>query len=44
MDSCTDDEFGAIENEVIDGASGDINEDFENMVLLKEKYMSVEEE
>ena len=44
VDSCTDDEFGAIENEVIDGASGDSNEDFENMVLLKEKYMSVEEE
>lgn len=38
--SCTDMEFGAIENEVIDGASEDINADYEEMVLLKEKYAS----
>ena len=37
---CTDDEFGSIENEVIDGASVDINSDYEKMVLLKEKYLS----
>ena len=29
-----------IENEVIDGASEDINADYEEMVLLKEKYAS----
>jgi len=35
--SCKDDEFGSIENEVIDGASDQINEDFDRMVLLREK-------
>lgn len=41
--SCTDDEFGSIENQVIDGASQDINDDYDKMVLLKEKYVSEEE-
>ena len=36
--SCSDQEFQSIENEVIDGASEDINRDFEKMVLLKEMY------
>lgn len=35
--SCTDEEFQSIENEVIDGASEDINSDYERMVLLKEQ-------
>ena len=37
-EECVDKEFEAIENEVIDGASEDINADFEKMVLLKERY------
>lgn len=37
--SCTDEEFESIENEVIDGASADINEDYDKMVLLKEECM-----
>ncbi len=37
-----DDEFESIENQVIDGASQDINDDYDNMVLLKEKYVSEE--
>lgn len=44
VESCTDNEFGSIENEVIDGASADINRDYEQMVLLKEKYLSGEVE
>ncbi|HIV23724.1 MAG TPA: AAA family ATPase [Candidatus Merdiplasma excrementigallinarum] len=36
--SCSDQKFQSIENEVIDGASEDINRDFEKMVLLKEMY------
>ncbi len=39
---CMDDEFESIENQVIDGASQDINDDYDNMVLLKEKYVSEE--
>ena len=35
---CVDREFEAIQNEVIDGASEDINEDYDKMVCLKEKY------
>ena len=35
--SCLDKEFHSIENEVIDGASDVINEDYDKMVLLKEK-------
>ena len=35
VEACTDEEFGSIENEVIDGASEEINSDFEKMVLLK---------
>lgn len=37
---CTDHGFGEIEHEVIDGASEDINRDYERMVLLKEKYQN----
>lgn len=37
--SCTDDEFEAIENEIIDGASENINRDYDEMVLLKERYL-----
>lgn len=40
--SCTDDEFGCIKNEIIDGASEDINRDYDKMVLLKEKFLSEE--
>ena len=40
--SCTDEEFDSIEDEVIDGASRDINNDYENMILLKEKYFNEE--
>ena len=40
--SCTDDEFECIKNEIIDGASEDINRDYEQMVLLKEKCLSGE--
>lgn len=35
---CMDRDFEAIENDVIDGASDDINSDFEKMVLLKESF------
>ena len=38
--SCVDSEFESIENEVIDGASEDINREFEKMVILKEKFLS----
>ncbi len=34
MDSCTDDEFEAINNDIIDGASETINTDYEKMVDL----------
>ena len=37
MEECMDREFRSIENEVIDGASSDINEDYSKMVLLKEE-------
>lgn len=36
VEPCTDSEFESIENEVIDGASQDINNDYDKMVLLKE--------
>lgn len=39
INSCTDEEAEAIEHEVIDGASERINEDFEKMVLLKERAL-----
>lgn len=39
---CVDAEFEAIENEVIDGASEDINEDYDRMVYLKEQYKKKE--
>lgn len=39
--SCTDDEFGCIKNEIIDGASEDINRDYDKMVLLKENSPSI---
>ena len=35
---CTDDEFQSIENEVIDGASEDINNAFDCMLRVEEKY------
>ncbi len=35
---CVDREFRSIRNEIIDGASEDINNDYEKMVCLKEKY------
>lgn len=35
---CVDREFQSIQNEVIDGASEDINDDYNKMVCLKEKY------
>lgn len=35
---CVDREFQAIQNEVIDEASEDINDDYDKMVCLKEKY------
>lgn len=35
-EKCTDDDFQAINNEVIDGASEDINDDFDRMVALRE--------
>ncbi len=38
VEPCTDMEFESIENEVIDGASQDINSDYDKMLLLKEKY------
>ena len=44
VSDCTDADFEAIENEVIDGASEEINSDFEKMVSLKEKAMGKEEE
>ena len=34
--SCLDKEFKSIENEVIDGASEQINEDYDKMLMLKE--------
>ena len=37
VDSCTDEEFQSIENEVIDGASDDINEEFSEMISLGEE-------
>ena len=33
--SCLDKEFKSIENEVIDGASEQINEDYDKMLVLK---------
>ena len=42
--SCLDEEFGAIQNEVIDGASEDINDDFDRMVRLKEEFMTADKE
>lgn len=38
LQACVDTESEAIENEVIDSASADINMDYDKMVLLKEKY------
>ena len=38
IQECVDREFQAIRNEVIDGASEDINDDYDKMVCLKEKY------
>ncbi len=38
LEDCTDPVFESIRNEVIDGASEEINDLFEEMVLLKEKY------
>ena len=35
---CVDREFQSIRNEIIDGASEDINDDYDKMVCLKEKY------
>ena len=43
VDSCTDEEFKSIENEVIDGAADEINSAYAEMVLLKEKYTGGEE-
>ena len=37
IEECVDREFGAVNNEVIDGASEDINEDYSRMVYLKEQ-------
>lgn len=34
--SCMDDELQAIENEMIDGASEDINRDYEKVLTLRE--------
>lgn len=34
--SCMDNEFQAIENGMIDGASDDINRDFDRMIALRE--------
>lgn len=42
--SCMDEGFGSIENEIIDGASEDINRDFDAMVALKERYLAEEVE
>lgn len=36
--SCLDEEFESIENEIIDGASEDIERDYNKMILLKCKY------
>ena len=44
VDSCTDEEFKSIENEVIDGAADAINDAYARMVLLKEKYTDREED
>lgn len=44
VQECTDSEFESIRNEIIDGASKDINEDFDSMVLLKEKCLREEGE
>ena len=44
VDSCTDEEFKSIENEVIDGAADEINSAYAEMVLLKEKYTGGEED
>ena len=38
VNSCTDDEFQSIENEVIDGAAEDINNAFDRMIQVEEKY------
>lgn len=38
VNSCTDDEFQSIENEVIDGASDEINNAFDRMIQVEEKY------
>lgn len=38
IQECVDRKFQAIRNEVIDGASEDINDDYDKMVCLKEKY------
>lgn len=37
---CTDEEFEAIDNEVIDGASKDINDDFDKMVALRDELQN----
>lgn len=38
VNECVDQGFGEIDNEVIDGASEDINRDYDRMVCLKEQY------
>ena len=36
VESCLDEEFQSIKNEVIDGAAQDINDDYDQMIRLKE--------
>lgn len=36
VESCLDEEFQSIENEVIDGAAQDINDDYDQMIQLRE--------
>ena len=43
VNSCMDMEFKSIENEVIDGASEDINSIYDKMVMLKKRYSKREE-
>lgn len=43
MYSCLNEEFESIQNEVIDGASEDINNDFDRMAELKEMFWPEEE-
>lgn len=39
VQKCVDEEFQTIKNEVIDGASEEINSDYDKMIELKERYM-----